>query len=111
MERRVTRLGLEEFEAAISLEFDLMEESDNKPRSEGWQDVSQLRTSPRQTVADCLICEPIKRPCGYVIRHLLVPVRCVERQEPSPELGPLGRWQLLNRSLNFFKGAHKSHFT
>ena len=88
-----------------------MEENDNKPRIADWRDASQLRTSSSLIVADCLICEPIKRACGHVILHLLVPVRCVERQEPSPELGPLGRWQPLNRSLNIFKGAYEAHCT
>jgi hypothetical protein len=61
------------------------------------------------TVANRLISKSAQVACSNVIFHLLVPVRFVKRLKPSPELGPLGRWQLLNCSLNLFKGAHESN--
>lgn len=61
------------------------------------------------TVANRLISKPVQVACINVILHLLVPVRFIKRLEPSPELGPLGRWQLLNCSLNLFKGTHESN--
>ncbi len=61
------------------------------------------------TVANRLISKPVQVACINVILHLLVPVRFIKRLEPSPELGPLGRWQLLNCSLNLFEGAHESN--
>ena len=55
-------------------------------------------------IANRLISKPVQVACSNVILHLLVPVRFIKRLEPSPELGPLGRWQLLNCSLNLSKG-------
>ena len=59
------------------------------------------------TVANRLISKPVQGACSNFIFHLLVPVRFIKRLEPSPELGPLSRWQLLNCSLNLFEGAHE----
>jgi len=60
-------------------------------------------------VANRLISKPVQVARSSVIIHLLVPVRFIKRLEQSPELGPLGRWQLLNCSLNLFKGTHESN--
>jgi hypothetical protein len=59
------------------------------------------------TVANRLISKPVQGAWSNVILHLLVPVRFIKRLESSPELGPLGRWQLLNCSLNLFEGVHE----
>ena len=77
-----------------------------RTRTVNWRDASQIGAATSSEVSQGLLSQPVQMPRFQILLHLQIPFASIESLEPSPELRPLLRGQLLNCSFN---GLHSAH--